>query len=85
MVISGPFRPPHAAGRPLSLRGMVEALESPVRQAFQPDPAVTKRQGVRLESLTYKKECCSAGKQLLESFHWPSEMERSDARGGNAT
>jgi hypothetical protein len=39
-------------------------LESPVRQAFQPDSAATENQPVRLESLTYQAECSSPAKQL---------------------
>jgi hypothetical protein len=48
---------------------MVEAMETQYVRLSSLTSQRTKSQGVSLESLTYKKQCCSAGKQLLESFH----------------
>jgi len=45
-------------------RNCLPGLGSPVRQAFQPDPAATKSQRVRLESLTYEEQGGTPGKQL---------------------
>jgi len=53
----------------------------PVRQAFQPDSAVTENLPVRLERLTYETECFSPAKQLKEAFqpigallHFPESL-----------
>jgi len=34
-----------------------DSIPKAVGQAFQPDPATTQSQGVRLESLTYEQDC----------------------------